>query len=90
MHDIPRSMSMAIVIAKSWTTLGQELGQVFNSKRSCMRGMHFCCCEAKQPNLNLKTKLKQLLGSLPLAFALPGAVFPDAAVLKDTIKWQLE
>jgi len=54
-----------------------------------MRGMHFCCCEAKQPNLNLKTKLKQLLGSLPLAFALPGAVFPDAAVLKDTVKWQI-
>jgi hypothetical protein len=27
--------------------------------------------EAKQPNLKLKTQPKQLLGSLPIAFALP-------------------
>jgi hypothetical protein len=28
--------------------------------------------EAKQPNLKLKTWTKQLLGYLPIAFALPG------------------
>jgi hypothetical protein len=27
---------------------------------------------AKRPNLKLKTRLKQLLGSLPSAFVLPG------------------
>jgi hypothetical protein len=43
----------------------------------------------KWPNLKLNTQLKQLLGSLPLALVLPGAVFPDAAVLKDTVKWQI-
>ncbi len=33
--------------------------------------MHLLCYEAKQPNLKMKTRPKQLLGSLPLAFALP-------------------
>jgi hypothetical protein len=33
--------------------------------------MHLFCYEAKQPNLKLKTRPKQLLGYLPLAFALP-------------------
>ncbi len=51
---------------------GQNLGQVFNSRLG-----HACICRAmayitKQPNLNLKTWPKHLLGSLPLAFALPG------------------
>jgi hypothetical protein len=49
---------------------GQNLGRVFNSRlgRACMH-----CAIAyitKQPNLKLKTWHKQLLGSLPLAFAL--------------------
>ncbi len=48
-----------------------------------------CAMKQKRPNLKLNTQLKQLLGSLPLAFALPGAVFPDAAVLKDTAKCQI-
>jgi hypothetical protein len=49
---------------------GRHLGQVFNSRNGCMCAMHLCY-EAKQPNLNLKTRPKQLLGSLPLASALP-------------------
>jgi hypothetical protein len=32
---------------------------------------------SKWPNLKLKTRPKQLLGSLPLAFALPGAINPS-------------
>jgi hypothetical protein len=37
-----------------------------------MCAMHLCCFEAKWPSLMLKTWPKQLLGSLPLALALPG------------------
>ncbi len=50
----------------------QNLGYVFDSRleRACV------CCEIayviKQPNLNLKTLPKQVLGFLPFAFALPG------------------
>jgi hypothetical protein len=39
-----------------------------------MSVMHLFCHEAKQPNLKLKTRPKQLLGSLLLAFALPCVV----------------
>ncbi len=50
---------------------GQNLGRVFHCK------IHTCKVHAivhitKQPNLKLKTPPKQLLGYLPLAFALPG------------------
>jgi hypothetical protein len=54
---------------------GQNLGPVFNSRSGCMCAMHLCCYEAKQPILKLKTRSKQLLGSLPLAFVLPGQSF---------------
>ncbi len=54
---------------------GQNLGRVFNSRMGCMCGVPFCCYEAKQTNLKLKTRPKQLLGSLPLAFALPGLAY---------------
>ncbi len=50
---------------------GQNLGQVFNSRlgRACIcRGIAYI---TKRPNLKLKTRPKQLLGSLPLAFTLP-------------------
>jgi hypothetical protein len=54
---------------------GRNLGRVFHS-RLC----HTCIGHAivhitKQPNLKLKTRPKQLLGSLPLAFALPARVY---------------
>jgi hypothetical protein len=48
---------------------GRKLGRVFNSRSSCLSIMGY---EAKRPNLKLKTWPKQLKGSLPLAFALPG------------------
>jgi hypothetical protein len=49
---------------------GQNLGRVFNSRSGCMCAMHLCYYEAKLPNLKLKTWPKQLLGSLPITFAL--------------------
>jgi hypothetical protein len=59
---------MAVLVPK---VAGQNLAQVFNSR--CGRA---CQCPAsllitKQPSLKLKTRAKQLLGSLQLAFALP-------------------
>ncbi len=50
---------------------GQKLGRVFNSRRGCKCPMHLCCYEAKWANLHLKTLPKELIGYLPLAFALP-------------------
>jgi hypothetical protein len=47
------------------------MGRVFNSRSGCMYAICFCCYEAKQPNIKLETRPKQLLGSLLLAFALP-------------------
>ncbi len=55
---------------------GQNLGRVFSSRRGCMCGTHLFCFEAKLPSLKLKTRPKQLLGSLPLAFALPDRCHP--------------
>jgi hypothetical protein len=45
------------------------MGRVFNSRS----GIEYIllCIRAKLPNLELKTRPKQLLGPLPLAFALP-------------------
>ncbi len=50
---------------------GQNLGRVFNSRSDCMSALHLFCYEAKQPNLKLKTRPKQLLGSILLVFMLP-------------------
>jgi len=52
---------------------GQNLGRVFNSRSDCKSPMHLFGYEAKQ--LKVKTRPKQLLGSLPLTFALPGLSF---------------
>ncbi len=51
---------------------GQNLGRVFNSRSGCVCDMQLSCFETKLPNLMLKTRPKQLLGSLPLDIALPG------------------
>jgi hypothetical protein len=67
---------MAIWISSGMGKLqltGQNLGPVFNSRSDCMSANYVFCYEAKQPNLQLKTWKKQLKGSLPIAFALPGS-----------------
>jgi hypothetical protein len=46
------------------------LGQVFNFRSGCMHTMHLLPSVAMQPNLKLKTRPKQLLGSLPLVIVL--------------------
>ncbi len=45
---------------------GQNSGRVFYSRNGYMCAMHWCGNGAKQPNLKLKTRSKQLLGSPPL------------------------
>jgi hypothetical protein len=56
---------------------GRALGCVFNFRSGCcMHTMHLLPGVAKQPNLELKTQPKQLLGFLPLVVALPGGGHP--------------
>ncbi len=50
---------------------GQNLGRVFNFRNGRVHAVHLLCCGVKLPNLKLKTRPKQLLGSLPLDIALP-------------------
>ncbi len=53
---------------------GQNLGRVFHCRLGCTCIGHAIVHITKQLNLKLKTRPKQLLGYLPLAFALPGQV----------------
>ncbi len=67
---------MFITVAKDKLKLtGWALGRVFNFRSGCMPTMHLLPSVAIQPNLELKTWAKQLLGSLPLVIALPAVVF---------------
>ncbi len=64
---------MGLVMDKLKLT-GQALGRVFNFRSGCMHTMHLLPSVAMQPNLELKTRPKELLGSLMLVIALPGLV----------------
>jgi hypothetical protein len=50
---------------------GQNVGRVFNFRSGHLHSEHLWCYPAKLPKLKLKTRPKQLLGSLPLDIALP-------------------
>jgi len=50
---------------------GRALGRVFNFRSGCMQTKHLLPTVAIQPNLELKTRPKHLLGSHPLVIALP-------------------
>ncbi len=65
------SMDNGLVIDKLNLT-GQNLGQVFNFRQGCTFVCYAITLITKQSCLKLKTWPKQLLGSLLLAFALPG------------------
>jgi hypothetical protein len=54
---------------------GRTLGRVFNFRSGCMHTMHLLPSVAIKFNLELKTRLKKLLGSLPLVIALPDVSF---------------
>jgi hypothetical protein len=51
---------------------GQNLGRVFNFRFGHLLAEHFWCYQVKLPNLKLKARPKQLVGSLPLVIGPPG------------------
>jgi hypothetical protein len=53
---------------------GRNLGRVFYFRSGHLYAMHFYCYQVKLPNLKLKTRPKQLLGSFPLDIVLHGIV----------------
>jgi hypothetical protein len=64
---------------------GLNLGRVFHSRLSFACIGHAVVHITKQPNLNLKTEPKQLLGSLLLTFALPGTIFQISYALQSIL-----
>ncbi len=68
------SFILAVALDKFKQT-GQNLGRVFNSRFRRAYKWHKFAQITKQPNLKSKTRPKQLLGSLPLVFALPSVAF---------------
>jgi hypothetical protein len=64
---------------------GLNLGRVFHSRLSCACIGHAVVHITKQPNLNLKTEPKQLLGSLLLTLALPGTIFQISYALQSIL-----
>ncbi len=61
---------------------GQNLGRVFNFGNGRVHAVHFLCFVSKLPNLKLKARPGQLLGSLPLDIALAGSSKSGANVIK--------
>jgi len=59
-----------------------NLGRVFNSRSGCLGTMKLLCSVAVRPNLELKTRPKQLLGSLPLE-SLPPPPYPTTMSARD-------
>ncbi len=55
--------------------------RVFYFRYGRVRAVHFLCLGVKLPNLKLKTRPKQVLGSLPLDIALPGLLLLPAKIL---------
>ena len=52
--------------------------------------MHLLPGVAMKPNLELKTRPKQLLGSLPLVIALPALSIPHSVSMHDYVKYARE
>jgi hypothetical protein len=63
---------------------GQNLGRVFNSRSGREYAIHSCCYWARLHDLNLETRPKQLLGSLPLDIALPAVRYDKHKKLTQT------
>jgi hypothetical protein len=53
---------------------GQRLGQVFNFRSVHLHAKHLWCYRVKLPDLKLKTRSIQLLGSLRLDITLPALI----------------
>jgi hypothetical protein len=68
--DVQLNNSKNLIMDKLYLT-GQNLGRVYKFRRGCVYVVYSFFIWAKQPNLKLKTRPKQLLGYLPLDIALP-------------------
>ncbi len=68
---------------------GWNLGRVFNYRNGRVHAVHLLCCGVKLPNFKLKTRPKQLLGSLPLDIALPNKclIFSVTNFRKNFASW---
>jgi hypothetical protein len=78
-NDIEQEVQTSYTMDKLKLT-GRNMGRVFNSRlgRACIG--HAIVHITKQPYLKLKTRPKQLLGFLPLAFAV--STYPFELYLK--------
>ncbi len=75
------------IMDKLWL-LGLNLGRVFSSRSGCMRAMHLLNSGTSLPNLGLKTRTKQFIGSLLLAFLLPNNTDSWSNVYRDRLALQ--
>ncbi len=64
---------------------GQNLGRVFNFRSGHLHAATFLVLSVKLPNLQLKTRPKQLLGYLPLVIALPATTLEASFMLLENI-----
>jgi hypothetical protein len=64
---------------------GLALGRVFNFRSDCMHTMHLLPSLEIQPNLELKTQPKQLLGSLLLVMALLALTLDEVVAMSGSL-----
>ncbi len=68
---IARSLIVMILGIDILKLTGRNQGRVFKFRRGCLHAMQLHYFETKLPNLKLKNRPKQLLGSLPVDISLP-------------------
>jgi hypothetical protein len=61
---------LSVVAPDKHPPTGQNQGRVFNSRSGRVCASQLPCFETKRPNLELKARPKQLVGSLPIDIAL--------------------
>jgi hypothetical protein len=66
---------------------GQNLGRVFNFRSGHLHAATFLVLSLKLPNLQLKTRPKQVLGSLPLVIVIPSGTFIESPVVASSVVW---
>jgi hypothetical protein len=72
-HSVNSFIVLKMVMDKLQLT-GQNLGRVCTFRIAHVHVVHLHCYRVKLPDLKLKTRPKQLLGSLPLGIVLPKLV----------------
>ncbi len=80
MKLMPAQAKLNTVTMDKLKLTGRALGRVYNFRSGCMCTMHLLLGVAIQPNLELKTQPKPVLGSLPLAFTLPAVTSSDPSI----------